>query len=107
MNGTLRNFKFDWMKDKGRDNCGYDLDIEVESILTDVFDFVKIAKTVNIDASKNPQDSTFHTERERYSVSDIINLWLRKKEPRQPTNVWKRKMVDVSRATGSIKSIRE
>ena len=107
LNETLRNFKFDRMKDKGRDDCGYDLDIEVESILNDVFDFVKIANAANTDGSKNPQDSTFHTERERYSVSDIINLWLRKKEPRQPTNVWKGKTVDVRRATGSIKSIRE
>ena len=107
LNDTLRNFKFDRMKDKGRDNCGYDHDVEVQQILDDVFDFVKTSNLSSVDSANNPQDSNLHSERERYTVSDIISLWLRKKEPRQPTNVWKGKTVDIRRATGSIKSIRE
>ena len=95
LNDTLRNFKFDRMKDKGRDNCGYDHDVEVQQILDDVFDFVKTSNLSSVDSGNNPQDANLHSERERYTVSDIISLWLRKKEPRQPTNVWKGKTVDV------------
>ena len=36
-----RNFKFDKMKDKGKDNCGYDHRIEVETVVNDVMDFVE------------------------------------------------------------------
>ena len=89
LNETLRNFNFDRMKDKGKGNCGYDHDVEVQQILDDVFDFVKTSNLSSANSAKNPQDSNLHSKRERYTVSDIISLWLRKKEPRQPTNVWR------------------
>ena len=71
LNETLRNFNFDRMKDKGKGNCGYDHDDEVQQILDDALDFVKISNLSSANSAKNPQDSNLRSERERYSVSDI------------------------------------
>ena len=53
LNETLKNFDFAKMKDKGRDNCGYDHDVSVETIVEEVLDFVETNVGTN---AANPQE---------------------------------------------------
>ena len=107
LNDTLRNFDFGKMKDKGRDNCGNENDVTVETIVEEVLDFVE---TDHANTVPNPQDTTNEQPsgtRAKYSVKDIVNLHLKRNEPKTSKTIWEDKTVDVSSATGSIKSIRE
>ena len=47
---------FSKMKNKGKDNCGYDHQVEVGRILEDVQDFVK--QSVNIDTQSGQTGTT-------------------------------------------------
>ena len=107
LNSTLQNFTFTKMKNKGKDNCGYDHQVEVKKIMEHVQDFVKHRFNIDSRLGDNENPTEQYHERRTYSVQDIVQLHLKRNLPKLDKEVWKDKSVKVSPATGSIKSIRE
>ena len=106
---ALRNFNFEKMKDKGKDNCGYDHGIEVETVVNDVMDFVKTqsSRSSNGNSDGTGCDANTPNERRKYSVNDIVQVLVKSSTAKVQKNVFKDKGIVVGDATGTIKSIRE
>ena len=108
LNATLRNFKFDYMKDKGRDDCGREHGVEVEKVIDEVMDFVDThCFRANANSNANCADGDAPTDRKQYSVNDIVQVLLKSTTAKVRKNVFKDKDIVVGDANGSIKSIRE
>ena len=107
LNDTLQDFSLNEMRNKGRDNCGYDHQVEVESILQEVHDFVQHDTATSSPSASTLNGAQYYDERQTYSVKDIVQLHLKKNLPKMTKQVWKDKSIDVRKATGTINSIRE
>lgn len=107
LNASLRNFKFDHMKDKGKMDCGYTDDIEAASLQVPDQNFVDVTP-VNANAtSTNTSNQDYPVKRPKYTARDIVKLHLKRTVPKTNRKVWDGKEIEVNDPSGSVKSIRE
>ena len=104
LNETLRNFKFVYVRDKGTNNCGYKGDLPLVHLPKEVDNFVSYS-TVNA-ARVRKNLPPLPTERRTYTVDEIVKVHFIKTIPAHK-QVWKDRTIEVTGATGTVKSIRE
>ena len=105
----LQGFKFEHMRNLGKDRCGYNIDIPPPKIEYKENFVNKIAtpRTGRTDDNCPMLD----TERKHYKCDDIVRLIIGKRSPKENKLLWENdietKEINVSDATGSARSIRE
>ena len=105
---TLKDFKFDYMRDLGKDRCGYNSQASAISKTSND----NIVYGINVDGMGRtcPDGPKEPRERSHYSCEQIV-LHLRRSTPKIDRVLWENdketKRIVVSDANGSIKNIRE
>ena len=102
---ALRNFDFQFIRNKGSARCGWKGDLQPPEMKTyEGHRFVKYDATSTPDTADQVRK---YPDRIKYNVDQIVKLHLRRNQPLQRKSLWKGKTIDATNATGSVKSVQE
>ena len=104
---VLQGFSFTKFRNKGEQNCGFELNVDVESDPT--VNSEPMHRDVSARSNNNTGDSTgnFQGHRPRHTQRQLVEIAFRRTTRRRREGVFKNKEARVGDATGSYRSIKE